>query len=425
MIPYNVIYASDEEGGIGLHGNIPWQCPEDLKYFRRKTLGKTIVMGRVTYESLPKITNREIIVVSSGDVQNSKNIAKFVRTPEDALMVASHEIYVIGGAKLIQTGIENGFANGVLRKLYHTRIPGRYNCDVFVSPPKLNLIREHEIFRVYEHGESQYHKLVKRVLRAPQRGNTRSVFGVFMRFDLRENFPLLTTKKMFWRGVVEELLWFISGSTNAQILSQRGIHIWDNNGTPEFLRSRNLPYAPGDLGPIYGFQWRHYGETYKTCHDVYAGHDQLSYCIREIKNNPNSRRIIMCAWNPLDIDKMALPPCHVLCQFAVYAGHLNLHLYQRSADIGLGMPFNIASYSLLLLIIAQICDLRPGEFVYSVGDAHIYDMHREGLETQIARKPLPFPSVICDCHNINDLRAEQIQLFNYVCHPKINLPFVI
>ena len=218
-----------------------------------------------------------------------------------------------------------------------------------------------------------------------------------MRFGLRDGvFPLLTTKTNFWRGVAEELLWFVKGSTNAKLLADKKIHIWDGNGSREFLDSRGLHHREEmDLGPVYGFQWRHFGAAYEDMHADYEGKgvDQLKDCINKIKNSPTDRRIIMTAWNPADLDKMALPPCHMFCQFYVANGELSCQMYQRSADMGLGVPFNIASYSLLTVMMAQVCGLKAGEFVHTIGDAHVYSNHVEALQEQIKRVPRAFPKI--------------------------------
>lgn len=253
------------------------------------------------------------------------------------------------------------------------------------------------------HEEYQYLDQIQQILSNGAKKDDRtgtgtlSIFGMQSRYSLRNNtIPLLTTKRVFWRGVVEELLWFIRGSTNAKELAQTGVHIWDANGKREFLDSLGLTNREeGDLGPVYGFQWRHFGAEYKTMHTDYSGKgiDQLKNVIDKIKNNPNDRRIIMSAWNPTDLDKMALPPCHCMVQFYVANNELSCQLYQRSADMGLGVPFNIASYSLLTYMIAMVCDLKPGEFIHTLGDAHIYLNHIDALKEQIKRKPRPFPKL--------------------------------
>ncbi|XP_052891286.1 thymidylate synthase [Anopheles moucheti] len=248
---------------------------------------------------------------------------------------------------------------------------------------------------------------------------TLSIFGSQMRFSLRDGvIPLLTTKKVFFRGVAEELLWFIKGSTNAKELQDKGVRIWDGNSTREYLDSCGFTdREEGDLGPVYGFQWRHFGAKYKTCHDDYAGQgiDQLAEVIYKIKNNPYDRRIIMSAWNPSDIPNMALPPCHCLAQFFVGDGELSCQMYQRSADVGLGVPFNIASYSLLTHMIAHVTGLKAGEFIHTTGDTHIYLNHVDALREQIERTPSKFPSLVINrkVDSIDDFNFSDFEIVNY------------
>ncbi|KAL3104793.1 hypothetical protein niasHT_023992 [Heterodera trifolii] len=227
---------------------------------------------------------------------------------------------------------------------------------------------------------------------------TISMFGMQTRYSLRGGtIPLLTTKKVFWKGIVEELLWFIRGETNAKTLSSRGVKIWDANGSRAFLDSAGFTdREEGDLGPVYGFQWRHFGAEYRGTDADYTGKgtDQLAELIQDIRTDPNSRRHILCAWNVTDIPQMALPPCHTLCQFYVSDGELSCQLYQRSGDMGLGVPFNIASYSLLTQMIAHVTGLKGGEFVHTLGDAHIYLNHVESLKEQMDRTPKPFPRIV-------------------------------
>ncbi|KRX80843.1 Thymidylate synthase, partial [Trichinella sp. T6] len=240
--------------------------------------------------------------------------------------------------------------------------------------------------------ELNYLKQLKDIIDHGVRKNDRtgigtlSTFGTQSRYCLRDdNFPLLTTKRVFWRGVVEELLWFISGSTNAKQLSEKNVNIWDGNSSREFLDSRGLyNYEEGDLGPVYGFQWRHFGCPYSSMTADYKGkgYDQLQQCIKMIREEPESRRIIMTAWNPCDLEKVALPPCHCFVQFYVADGELSCQMYQRSADMGLGVPFNIASYSLLTRMIAHITSLKPGFFIHTIGDAHVYLTHVDALKVQ-------------------------------------------
>lgn len=254
-----------------------------------------------------------------------------------------------------------------------------------------------------------------------------------MRFSLRENtLPLLTTKRTFWRGVAEELLWFISGSTNANLLQQKNIRIWDGNASREFLDSRGLKHRDvGDLGPVYGFQWRHFGAEYKNMYTDYTGKgvDQLAECIDKIKNNPEDRRIIMSAWNPNDLNIMALPPCHMFCQFYVDTTNkeLSCQMYQRSADMGLGVPFNIASYALLTHLVAHVCNLKPGDFIHTIGDAHVYLNHVDALQEQMKRSPRPFPKLYLNkkTTEIDDFVFEDLRLEGYNPHQTIKMKMAV
>ncbi|CAO2815025.1 unnamed protein product [Amaranthus hypochondriacus] len=286
------------------------------------------------------------------------------------------------------------------------------------------------------HEEHLYLKLIQETLLSGNLKDDRtgtgtlSKFGCQMRFNLRKTFPLLTTKRVFWRGVVEELLWFISGSTNAKVLKEKGIHIWDGNASRIYLDSIGLPdREEGDLGPVYGFQWRHFGARYTDMHADYTGQgfDQLLDVIHKIKNKPDDRRIILSAWNPSDLKLMALPPCHMFAQFYVANGELSCQMYQRSADMGLGVPFNIASYALLTCMIAHVCDLHPGDFIHVIGDTHVYRNHIEPLEKQLQNLPKPFPvlKINPDKKNIDSFVASDFMLVGYDPHQKIEMKMAV
>jgi thymidylate synthase len=239
---------------------------------------------------------------------------------------------------------------------------------------------------------------------------TISVFGYQMRFDLAKGFPVVTTKKLHLRSIIHELLWFLQGDTNIKYLHDNGVSIWDEWADEN-----------GDLGPVYGCQWRSWpapnGESI----------DQIKLLLDQIKSNPDSRRLMVSAWNPACVDQMALPPCHCLFQFYVAEGRLSCQLYQRSADIFLGVPFNIASYALLTLMVAQECGLEPGEFVHTFGDAHLYSNHLEQVETQLSREPLPLPTMKLnpDVKSIFDFRYEDFELVGYEAHPHIKAPVAV
>jgi thymidylate synthase len=261
---------------------------------------------------------------------------------------------------------------------------------------------------------------------------TLSIFGAQMKFDLSKGYPLITTKKVPWKMVIKELLWITRGQTDVKILQDQGVHIWDDNTSREFLDNRGLTdYPEGDAGPLYGFQFRHWGAKYVDCNTDYTGQgiDQLENLINEIKTNPTSRRLLISAWNVQDLDKMALNPCHTICQFYVDTtkGTLSCQLYQRSGDLFLGIPFNIASYSALVMMISKICGLKPGIFIHTIGDAHIYNNHVEQVKEQIGRKPFDFPNLILkgDQKSIDSFKLQDFELENYNHHKIIKAPMAI
>lgn len=261
---------------------------------------------------------------------------------------------------------------------------------------------------------------------------TIAYFGTTMVFDVGRSFPLLTTKRVNFNLVLEELLWFIRGDTNVQHLRDRGVHIWDGNTTREYLDSINLhDRAEYDAGPIYGFQWRHFGAKYIDCFTDYTGQgvDQLQNIIDLIRNDPENRRLVMSAWNPLDMDKMVLPPCHMQVQFYVNTedNTLDCMMTQRSGDMGLGVPFNIASYALLMHMIAHVCDLKPGMFTHIIGDTHVYCNHLDNLAEQLRRKPRPFPQLIIKrkVTSIDDFKFDDFEIVNYNPYPRIQLTMAV
>jgi len=262
----------------------------------------------------------------------------------------------------------------------------------------------------------QFHQLMHHVLehgaqKSDRTGTgTLSVFGYQMRFDLAEGFPLVTTKKLHLKSIIYELLWFLSGNTNNQWLKERGVSIWDEWAAPN-----------GDLGPVYGYQWR----SWPAPNGEHI--DQIKEIIHTIKTNPDSRRIIVSAWNVADIPKMALAPCHAFFQFYVANGKLSCQLYQRSADIFLGVPFNIASYALLTHMVAEQCNLQPGEFIWTGGDCHLYSNHLEQVKLQLSRTPYPLPSLKIHRkpESIFDYQFEVFEIVGYESHPHIKAPVAV
>lgn len=262
----------------------------------------------------------------------------------------------------------------------------------------------------------QYHDLLKHILekgtdKTDRTGTgTKSVFGYQMRFDLAKGFPLVTTKKVHLRSIIHELLWFLKGETNIAYLKENGVSIWDEWADSE-----------GELGPVYGKQWRRWeGKNGQVV-------DQIASLVQEIKNNPDSRRLIVSAWNVAELPQMALMPCHSLFQFYVADGRLSCQLYQRSADVFLGVPFNIASYALLTHMIAQVCQLELGDFVHTFGDVHIYSNHFEQVKLQLSRQPFPLPTLQLNpaVKDLFSFRFEDIEILNYQCHPAIKAPVAV
>jgi thymidylate synthase len=304
----------------------------------------------------------------------------------------------------------------------------------------------------YSHEEYQYLNLIENILEnglweQGRNGKVKSIFGQSMRFSLKDGkIPILTTKKVAWKSCLKELLWFIRGETDNKLLKSQGVHIWDGNSSREFLDSRGLHLYPEDIvGPEYGYQWRYFNANYNCFNgkrvfnpneaDIYSktkcftGIDQLQQIIDALKDpeQRTSRRLIMTAWNPAQIDQMALPPCHILCQFNVHDGNkLSCAMYQRSNDFFLGIPFNIASYSFLTHLIAKHCGLEAYEFVHFMGNCHLYENSIDAAKLQSIRDPYPFPTVSIKQirENINDYQVEDFEVHNYVSHEQIKVAMI-
>eukprot|EP01062_Namystynia_karyoxenos_P029934 TRINITY_DN22421_c0_g1_i1.p1 TRINITY_DN22421_c0_g1~~TRINITY_DN22421_c0_g1_i1.p1 ORF type:complete len:513 (+),score=203.42 TRINITY_DN22421_c0_g1_i1:82-1620(+) len=486
--PFQVVVAADSQGGIGKAGKLPWRLRGDMKFFKELTMAPSsksvpaakrncCIMGRSTWQSIPAkfrpLDGRLNLIIST--TLDQEQVRKELADPskgEDVHVVRSglegaldllcseefvdkvDRVFLIGGAGLIQNALSPP-VNRALQSVHITRVQGDFACDVKIDFPEaervlgyrlVNTSEEHEEeqakyrFQTYQRvnrEEQQYLDLVADIMETGNRKmdrtgtGTLSKFGAQMRFSLRDGqFPLLTTKRVFWRGVAEELLWFIRGCTDGNQLKAKGVGIWDGNGTREFLDSRGLHHREeGDLGPIYGFQWRHFGAKYTDRNGDYEGQgvDQLAEVIETIRKNPEDRRIIMSAWNPCALKEMALPPCHVMCQFYVFDGELSCQMYQRSCDMGLGVPFNIASYALLTCIIAHMTGLRPGEFVHTLGDAHVYSNHVEPLKEQLKREPRPFPALKIRRHHdrIEDYTMDDFVLMDYAPYPTIKMEMAV
>ena len=481
---FNIIVATDIIKGIGKNNGLPWRLSKDMNFFKKKTINplgphetNAVIMGKNTWYSLPKkhrpLKNRKNIVLSQelgavragvwdcdGRARSSTELKDkkydIFNNLDKALNYCKSykydKTFVIGGGQLYKEAIEHKN----IKFIYQTEINKNYNCDVFfpeIQNEKFYLLKSNQVndidkntnenvkltFNTYINRdyfinkyENEYLKLVNEIIK---NGNikkdrtgvgTRSLFGKSLRFNIEDSFPLLTTKRVYWKGVVEELLWMLKGETNAKLLQDKNVHIWDGNSTREFLDSRNLNYEEGELGPVYGFQWRNFNGEYPKNKNK-TGIDQIENIINLIKRDPNSRRILFSAWNPNQLNCMALPPCHLLAQFYVNNNELSCQMYQRSADIGLGVPFNIASYSLLTYIIANLTNLKPKEFILNIGDAHIYENHIDALMIQTERKARPFPKlkIINNKKTIDEFEFEDFKLIDYNPCSKIKMDMAI
>ena len=435
-----IVALCKKNNGIGFKNKIPWNLKEELQYFKNITTTgskNVIIMGRNTWESLPQkpLPNRINVVITSRIYDDS--VITYTTLSEAYQAYHDYDnVMVIGGERLYQEALQHPDLN----KVYVTEIYQEYECDKFFPKlePSLKLIeiskfkQENGIFyrnKVYsKYGkeitnqeETKYLELLKNILEEGERVQSRNaityrLFSNIITYDLRDTFPILTTKRVYWKGILEEMLWFISGSTNANELSNKKVKIWEPNSSREFLDSRGLQhYEVGDIGPTYGFNFRNFGAEYKGMKEKYHGFDQLKYLINEIKTNPTSRRLIIDLWNPCDFDKTALPPCVFMYQFFVSQGKLSCQLYQRSADSFPANHWNTTSCSLFIHMIAHVCGLQPDKLIHITGDTHIYEEHLEQVKEQLERTPKPFPklNIKRKVENIEDFTADDFELIDY------------
>jgi thymidylate synthase len=480
-----VIFATTSEGYFsGPNNTLPWdskKVPSDISQFKYVTIGKgnnAIVMGRDTYLSIingRKITHlkdRINIVISSTLKQEEHPDILIVKNINEAIHKANEknvdDIFFIGGKKIIREVIDNYYPSLIYWNIIQKQ--GGFNGEGCSKITNDNW----KPFNNYEHPgvathydnydghsvtcyryvlptqfteEQKYLDLVNRVLtsgkeRTDRTGTgTLSLFAQSFEIDVSERFPMLTTKRVFWKGVVEELLFFISGSSDTKILENKGINIWKGNTSREFLDSRNLyHYREGEYGPSYGYQWRHFGKKYDDLKgqeqkdklgvfkNEYQGVDQLKNAINLIKTDPTSRRILVSAWNPDCLRIVPLPSCHYCFQFYVEPEErkLSILVNMRSCDVFLGLPFNIASYALLLYIVARICDLKPSKVTFMLGDTHIYQNHVEQCKEQLSRMPRRMPKLkIEEIKEIDDYVAEDFVLEEYNPYPTIKAEMAV
>jgi len=459
---FSIIVAIDSGNGIAKNGGIPWSSKSDLRYFREVTFGKgknAVIMGRITYESIPAeyrpLSGRHCVVVSRTWRQEDHPEVTVCPSFLDALAIMGgsvkghEEVFVAGGEHIYNESIRDYLY--LCNRIHVTKFKTDYECDQhfpwdevkdFSNLKDIQRTRDyqrHVFLPKIKHPEYQYLELVQDIAEngdpKPDRTGvgTRSQFGAKMEYDISERIPVLTTKKINYDAIIKELLFFISGQTNTNILKDQGIKIWTGNTSKDFLLDRGLDYDEGDYGALYGFQWRHWGADYEGMDKNYAGKgvDQLSDLINGIRKDPHSRRHLLSCWNVSQLSDMVLYPCHFCVQFNVSGDrkYLDCQLYQRSGDMFLGIPYNITSYSILTYMIAQITGLRPRKFIHIVGDAHVYNNHQDQVKKQLGRTPRPFPTLsfrgATRIHEIDDFDFKSFIIEGYSSWPFISAPMAI
>ena len=437
-----VIFAMTETGGIGNRGILPWSPKIEAFIFKAKTTGCNLIVGRRTYATLPPLPGRKLFVVSRSSEESypRATVLPGIREAIEACRKDSSRIFIIGGAEIYREVFTN--YRHLVTRVHRSVMTGSstIECDTFIYYPHASYrCVSRQDFGAFVHyveepislGEIQYTSLLDEVWSSGyesmgRNGLTKSVFGKNLKFDLRDGFPLITTKKMFFRGIVEEFLFFLRGDTDSKILEARGVNIWKGNTSSQFLDSVGLPYREGEMGPMYGYQWRHFGAPYGG---TQRGIDQLSAVVEKIKTDPKSRRILMTTFNPAQVDEGVLYPCHsIVTQFFVEDGFLDMFCYNRSSDLFLGLPFNIASSGLLLALVAKWTNLQPRFLNLSLGDCHIYSQHMDAVLTQLSRTPHRFPVLDIECGDgistIPDLSASNFHIIAYESYPSIKAEMI-
>jgi dihydrofolate reductase/thymidylate synthase len=447
---FDVIIAMTKDNGIGFKGSLPWKCKEELAIFKKKTENKIIIVGFNTARSLPTLNNREIVVLSSKKHSDVKLLmeaecSSVFNNLECALNKNNKNVFVAGGAKVYNNVFKN-FKSSI-KNVHLSVMSGEYKCDTFVDFNKSDwtVVRKeeydeftHYVLTPVESEEKKYLSLLHDVLhngwvKDGRNGNTKSMFGKTISFDLTKGFPLLTTKKMFFRGIVEELLFFIRGNTDSKILEDKKINIWKGNTNREFLDSIGKNNrSEGVMGPMYGYQWRNYNSVYneENASPSDNGLDQLQMVIDLIRNDPHSRRILLTDFNPLQAHDGVLYPCHsIIIQFYVSEGFLDIFCFNRSTDLFHGLPFNIASTALFHTLIAKITGLVPRKFILSLGDCHIYESHYNVVQKQLNRIPYKFPTLeivkeLKTLEDIENMKFSDFSVLDYEYYPTIKANMV-
>lgn len=450
MIDLIVIAAVDENNGLSKNNKIPWynteQAKSDKQFFLNKITNQKVILTKKTALSMgimTQVNENELwsevlyknIKIYVTIINHIDSYRKFLSKEDDST------IYVLGGSSIYLTVLSD-LHNDIyqVKKVYLTRITGNYDCDNFFPIHLLNNYQHTILYKTltislytkFKTFDEEYQKLLKLLLLKQTKGDrtgtgTRGVFGYNFTINLLDQFPLLQLKKTSFNMILKELLFFISGDCDTSELSKQGCHIWDANCSKEILQKLNLPYQVGEMGPMYPWQWRHAGAQWQSNltnleqNTLPLGIDQLQNLINELKINPNSRRHLLVNWSVGEIDKMVLPPCHVLAQFSVTDDYLDCIVYQRSCDVFLGLPFNVASYATLQHIIASICNYKTRLLTFDLGDTHLYNNHIEQAKLVLDRNiPASKPQLIINHHLfIDDYTLADFQIKDYQAHNNI------
>lgn len=459
-----LILAVSNNGGIAKDGKLPWSIPEELSFFKQMTIDNVIIMGRKTFDSIGKLLPKRENIIVGKEYTSLQDAIKLALQRENE----NKTVWVIGGSEIAEA------FKPYITEAFLSLIHDTFECDLFAPEFVINSVKtinriyhkkendlsndtcspivyhKSEKFTVYRcfykinYEEQNFQSLIRRIStegisHSDRTGNgTTSIFGHQLTFSLENNkFPMSTLRKCFFKGIFEELMWFLRGQTDSNILSSKGVKIWEGNSSRKALDSIGLNnLREGDCGPIYGFQWRHWGAKYENCETDYEGKgiDQISNLIKEIKSNPYSRRLLISGWNVQDLNEMCLPPCHTFYQFEVSPSndngpdYLSCHYYQRSSDILLAGHWNITSASLLTLLLSHFCGLRPKKLIVSYGNVHIYNSHKDTIKEHLKRCPFEYPTLVINSSQkdyITQYEFTDLKLENYNSHPQIVLDMIV
>lgn len=466
---FSLLFAVDKKtGGFSNICRLPWKISEELEYFKKitskeykKNCKNILIMGNNTYQSKPKLSdNNRIELVLSKTVKGECYFNSLDKCLSfcDSISEQIGKVFVIGGKDILEQASLDPRCEEILLstlvftkdieydisidykkiiKSYRFNYANTSNCICLLNNCTASI--EYARYTRNNTSEINYLQLLRDVLdngeKREDRTNTGtiSLFGPQIEIDIKDSFPLLTTKKLNFKNIVTEVLWFLSGSTNISFLKENGINIWNGNTSREFLDKRGLTdYKEGEIGPLYGYQWRNFGGDFRNPNS--KGIDQIQRMLDLLKSEPSSRRIFMSAWNPMDLDKMALEPCHISLQLYVAQDpcdenikYLDGKLYMRSNDLFLGAPWNIAGYSLLIYMFAHICGYTPRKLIYTIGDAHIYSNHISQVYEQLCRPPRPFPKlrITKKCESFEDFDLDSFEIYDYHPHPFIKADMAV